>query len=122
MPVNFTRGLQPASSPPRRGLPDLSSVVPDPGCAGVVGQPPGGPLSRTRSKKEQRKEIDGRWHRDQSCVVRVPLRALRFVPKNLEFAEDTYIQETMSSHAYLVEKERKENCPFILSAFPAFTK
>lgn len=115
MPVNFTRGLQPASSPPRPGLPELSSAVPDPGC-------PGGPLSRTRSKKEQRKEIDCRWHRDQSCVVRVPLRALRFVPKNLEFAEDTYIQETMSSYAYLVEKERKENCPFILSTFPAFTK
>lgn len=47
-----------------------------------------------------------------------------FPPKTLEFAEDTYIQETMSSYAHSVKKKRKEkkSSASILSTFPACTK
>lgn len=79
-------------------------------CGSPAAAPAGGGrrLSRTQNGEEERKGIDCGWHPDQSCLVRVPLRALSFPPKNFEFAEDTYIQETMSSYAHLVLKKKKK--------------
>lgn len=79
-------------------------------CGSPAAAPAGGGrrLSRTQNGDEERKGIDCGWHPDQSRLVRVPLRALSFPPKNFEFAEDTYIQETMSSYAHLVLKKKKK--------------
>lgn len=87
------------------------------------GSPRGASSPGRRGEKSKGKEFtaDGTGTRVGLLRTRVLLRARRFSPKNLELAEDTYIQETMNSylhaHAHLVKKKkRKETKTGLLSS------